>query len=95
MKRIILLVAVAAIMSGCTDSLLSDLAALGTPHHIELYSGGVKVREWVSTGYVEVSSSGGYYFRDSISGRKVSVRGSFAVTALSDSEPNNAGAGDQ
>lgn len=61
----------------------ADIAALGNRHKVEMYSGGVKVREWISTGYVENSSgSDGYFFRDEESGRRVTVSGDVVITTL-------------
>jgi hypothetical protein len=78
-------VAVASMLlfCGCTSGQRADFAALGNRHKVEMYSGGIKVREWISPGYVESeSTSDGYYFRDEDSGQRVTVSGDVVITTL-------------
>ena len=57
--------------------------AYGDQHHIELYSGGTKVREWYSTGKVfSEENSDGFYFKDSESKLLVRVTGDVVVTPV-------------
>lgn len=76
---------VALLASGCTDAAMSQIYAVGSKHLVELYSGGVKVREWVSTGKVLTEDgSDGYYFRDSKTDQLVRVSGDLVITPISE-----------
>lgn len=69
--------------SGCTDATRNKLKAFGEPHRVEMYSGGQKVREWISTGYVRSEKdSDGYFFTDRDSGELVKVIGDCVITTL-------------
>ena len=80
MKRILLLIATVSLI-GCSDANISAFAANGSKHRIALFSGGVKVGEWVSSGKIENEQhSDGYYFKDSSSGKLVSISGTVIIT---------------
>lgn len=69
--------------SGCTDAVIKDFQSFGNYHRVEMYSGGHKVREWISTGYVESSTdSDGYYFMDSETKLLIKVSGDVVITTL-------------
>lgn len=69
--------------SGCTDATIKNFQSLGNDHRVEMYSGGQKVREWMSTGYVESSTdSDGYYFTDAESKKLIKVSGDVVITTL-------------
>ena len=71
------------ILFGCTDAQRAKIGGYGNPHHVELYSGGQKVREWVSSGKVDSETdSDGYYFNDMKTGRLIEVSGDVVITKL-------------
>ncbi len=68
---------------GCTDAFQSQISAYGSKHHVELWSGGQKVREWTSTGKVlSEENSDGYYFCDQETGELVRVTGDLVITPI-------------
>lgn len=68
---------------GCTDAGRAKFGGYGDKFKVELYSGGQKVREWTSSGKVlSESSSDGYYFNDSESGKLIEVSGDVVITKL-------------
>ena len=78
-------VAVASMLlfCGCTSATRQKIASFGEPHKIEMYSGGVKVCEWESTGYVRSEeNSDGYFFTDRKTGKLVKVIGDVVITVL-------------
>ena len=69
--------------SGCTDAYSSKVGGLGSEHKVELYSGGVLVRSWISTGKVLSSEqSDGYFFRDKETKVNVEVSGTIVITRI-------------
>jgi len=77
------LAALALCAAGCTDAQRSNIASLGNEHAVVLYSGGVAVASWVSTGAVaSVGQSDGYRFRDKKTGRLVEVSGDVTITTI-------------
>ena len=81
MKRLALVLVLCLV--GCTDAEISQLQSYGSPHRIELWSGGQKVREWTSTGKVlSESESDGYYFCDKETGKLVRVTGDLVITPV-------------
>ena len=82
MKKTILFLITLSFIS-CTDATISSFKAYGDEHTVELYSGGKKVREWISTGKViSESSSDGYKFMDSKTNKLVRVSGDVVITIL-------------
>lgn len=78
MKKLLLLT---VLLCGCSDATLSSISALGKPHHIKQYSGGVLVGEWDSTGMVKNEpDSDGYYFEDRKTGKIVMISGDVQIT---------------
>lgn len=70
-------------LNSCTDATISGFKAYGDPHKITLYSGGIAVREWVSTGKVETeNSSDGYTFKDAETGVYIRVSGNTVVEVM-------------
>lgn len=85
MKRSVLAIAIALSLSSCTDAYKSQWGGLGDKHTIEMYSGGVLVRTWISTGKVESSEhSDGFYFRDIDCDCNVEVSGDVVITRITD-----------
>lgn len=69
------------LLVGCTDAEWSSLGSLGDESTIELYSGGTKVREWISTGKVIAENDGdGHSFKDKRTGAFVRVNGDVVIT---------------
>ena len=81
--RIILSAIIIAIIlasTGCTGASMAKLESLGSKHKITLYSGGVAVRTWHSTGYIQNEEhSDGYYFKDDSTGKLVRVSGQIVI----------------
>lgn len=76
---IVALMALAA--AGCTDAEVSRVMAFGDPHRIKVYSGGVMIGEWVTTGTVlNEGASDGYVFTDAATGQMVRVSGEVIIT---------------
>lgn len=77
MKTMILIVvAIAALLAGCTDAQKANIGSLGTPGAVKCYSGGKIIYEGKSTGKIEkVSRSDGWQFKDANTGKFVRVSG--------------------
>jgi len=68
------------LLIGCTSAERAKLFALGSHHKITLYSGGIPVRVWHSSGAISnEEKSDGYYFQDDQTGRLISVSGSVVI----------------
>ena len=81
-KLFAIIVSAAALLS-CTDATRSKIGGYGDEHKVELYSGGVKVGEWISSGKVKSEGgSDGYYFSDKVTGKLMKVSGSVVITRL-------------
>lgn len=66
---------------GCTDAEWGSFTSLGNSCKVELYSGGVKVREWRSSGKVVAENDGdGHSFMDEETGDFVRVNGDVIIT---------------
>jgi hypothetical protein len=62
--------------SACTDAQVSRAMSYGDPQHVRLFSGGVLVGEWTTTGTVlNEPASDGYVFTDAATGQLVRVSG--------------------
>ena len=82
MKKIILILSTVLICS-CTDTEKATYDSFGKKHKIELYSGGVKVREWISSGITSGNSAGYCKFNDDSTGKLVCVKGDVVVSVYS------------
>lgn len=61
---------------GCNDATSAQWAAQGKRHRVTLYSGGVAVRTWTSTGSpINEEKSDGWYFEDQATHKLVEVTG--------------------
>jgi len=81
MKQILLssLLAV-TLLSGCTSATRAKIASFGGKHKITFYSGGVAVRTWHTSGYVQNEEhSDGYYFQDDATGKLVTLSGEVVI----------------
>jgi hypothetical protein len=66
--------------AGCTGASIAKWESLGSKHKITLYSGGIAVRTWHSTGYIQNEEhSDGYYFKDDSSGKLIRVSGDLVI----------------
>lgn len=69
-KYLILALAAAALVAGCTDAQFAKFGALGDPARVTCFSGGVRVLDDFSTGKVSNSeSSDGFYYKSRTTGR--------------------------
>ncbi len=76
MKNIIKITIIALICftPACSDGTKASFSALGKKHRVKLYSGGVVVGEWVSSGKItNETNSDGYYFNDDATDKLVRV----------------------
>ena len=72
-----------SMVCGCKDSTRAQLFAMGSKHRITLYSGGVAVKTWTSTGNVSNQEhSDGYYFEDESTHKLVEVSGQVVIEQL-------------
>ena len=84
MKKLIILPVTALLLMSCTDAEKAKIGGYGDEHTVELYSGGQKVRSWVSSGKVNSeASSDGYYFSDKETGLLIEVSGDVVITRIS------------
>jgi len=82
MKKAFLFIGIIFLI-GCTDAQYEKAAGLGNEFKVELYSGGVCVKTWVSTGKViSEKKSDGYYFKDKASGKLIEVSGTVVITSM-------------
>lgn len=82
MKYLIIL-AIGIVSLSCTDASRAKLGGYGDKFKVEMYSGGQKVREWISSGKVlSEDGSDGYYFNDSETGTLIEVSGDVVITKL-------------
>jgi hypothetical protein len=79
MKKTILLVSL-MLLVGCTNAQRAKWNSLGGKHKITLYSGGIAVRVWHTSGYVQnEEKSDGYYFEDDATHKLVTVSGNVVI----------------
>ena len=81
-RNIVGLILLLVILSctGCTGASIAKFESLGSKHKITLYSGGVAVRTWHSTGYIQNEEhSDGFYFKDDVSGKLIRVSGQIVI----------------
>ncbi len=79
MKTKIVLLSI-LLLAGCKDSEMSQLSALGSKHKITVYSGGVAVKVYHSTGSVSnEANSDGWYFEDADTKKLVEVAGTLVI----------------
>jgi len=66
--------------TGCTSADRAKLSAFGSHHKITLYSGGIAVRTWHSSGAINNEEhSDGFYFMDDSTHRLVRVSGQIVI----------------
>lgn len=78
----VMLVAVlcSAWLCGCTNSGWKNITTLGSDAHVRLYSGGVLIGEWDSSGKVITEDhSDGYRFVDKKTGKLVRIAGQIII----------------
>ena len=70
------------LMSSCTDAARSKIGGYGDEFTVQMYSGGILVREWTSSGKVKSEEgSDGYYFMDKLTNQLVEVAGDIVITS--------------
>lgn len=75
---ILLLVILSSI--GCTSADRAKLGSIGSHHKITLYSGGIAVRTWHSSGVIQNEEhSDGFYFMDDATGKLIRVSGQIVI----------------
>lgn len=80
---LIALVVACLSLSSCTDADRAKMGGIGSKFKVEMYSGGTKVREWISSGKVHSEQgSDGYYFNDTATNTVVEVSGDIVITEL-------------
>ena len=86
MKRLILASAILLAllpMVACADAERAHAMAWGGKQHVQLFSGGQKVGDWISSGQVfNEKASDGYYFMDQATGRLVRVSGTVVIERM-------------
>lgn len=85
MRKINFLLVVISMIAlfGCTDAVKQKYSNFGNSFKVEMYSGGVLVRSWISTGKVgSEAESDGYYFKDKTTGKLVEVAGDVVITNI-------------
>jgi hypothetical protein len=69
-----------SLLNGCTSADRAKVFAYGSKHKITLYSGGIAVRVWHSSGAISnEEKSDGYYFMDDATHKLVSVSGQVVI----------------
>ena len=70
-------------LASCSDATSARYDSLGKKHKIMLYSGGVKVKEWTSTGSPRsVADEDGWRFVDSETKRLVYITGDIIIETV-------------
>jgi hypothetical protein len=83
MKKYTLIVIAALSIISCNDATMAKMGGYGDKFKVEMYSGGQKVREWISSGKVlSEEKSDGYYFNDMNTGKLIEVSGDVVITKL-------------
>lgn len=83
MKKVVLTVIASLIILACTDAKRAKFGGLGNEFKIEVYSGGIKVKEYISTGKISTEKdSDGYYFLEKSTGKLIEVAGDIIITEL-------------
>ena len=77
----LVVLALAAVLGGCTDAGRQQIESLGSSHVVTLYAAdGHIIRQWTATGNVaNESGSDGWYFRDAATGKLVEIAGTIIV----------------
>jgi hypothetical protein len=82
MKRILAALILMCAVVGCKDADIAQYKSLSRPHKITLYSGGIAVKTYYSTGNVSNSgNSDGWYFENKETGKLVEVAGTIVIEA--------------
>lgn len=81
MKYLVLISLVLSMfLSSCTSADRAKIFSYGSHHKITLYSGGVPVRVWHSSGAISnEEKSDGYYFQDDQTGKLVGISGTVVI----------------
>ena len=81
--KYVLIIMLSAILIGCTDATRASITSYGSNHKVTMYNGGVKVREWISTGRVNsIQNSDGWEFMCKETGELVRVGGDVIIEEI-------------
>ena len=70
----------AASLVACTDAQRASITSIGSPHHVQLYSGGKLVGEWDSTGAItNEGKSDGFVFVDARTHKNMELSGTIVI----------------
>jgi hypothetical protein len=79
--RKLLLIGLTLSLVSCTDARFAAIKAVGAPHIITCYSGGIIIYKGESTGAVQNEEhSDGYFFEDAATRKLVTVSGNCVIT---------------
>jgi uncharacterized lipoprotein NlpE involved in copper resistance len=79
----VLAIVLVAALSGCSNASQAKINAWSKSHKVSLYSGGIQVGQWVTTGKVEnEQQSDGFYFQDSVNGKVIRISGDVIIEVL-------------
>jgi len=80
MNKVLVIVSIAFILSGCSDAAQSLVGSVGESGHITCYSGGKVIYEGTSTGMIKSESqSDGWYLNDAATNKLVRVSGDCVI----------------
>lgn len=72
-----------AVLSGCTNAELAKNTAYGTKFKVTLYSEGVPIKTWISTGKVETEAeSDGWFFVDETTNKLIRISGTVTIEQM-------------
>jgi hypothetical protein len=68
-------------LTGCSDATYKNMTTFGESANIKLFSGGILIGEWESTGKVITETqSDGYRFVDKKTGKLIRITGDIIIT---------------
>ncbi len=83
MKKLITVIGLVALLSGCSNANWSTIKSWGAKHEIQLFSSdGHVLGTWYSTGQIETAQGGLCYFQDDATSQPVYIYGTFIVTIV-------------
>lgn len=84
MKKVILLIAAAFMLGGCSKADVGQFTAIGSKFKVTLYGASqTPIREWISEGKVATETqSDGWYFTDEKTHKLIRVSGNVVVEQL-------------
>ncbi len=78
--KLLILFIFALTQISCSNADIRDMKSIGKPANVSLYSGGVLIRHWVSTGKIQtMSDSDGWFFEDNETHKLIKVTGTVVI----------------